>query len=274
MVMTTTAQESGLLTQSRLRGDYAPATEEFIIEQNSSQYSKDEHQRWSLLFKRQKAGAQKFGSSLFCNALTRLEQATPLHIGIPKFSDLNPTLIKHTGWKIVAVPGLIPDNIFFAHLAKRQFPVTTWIRRAHEIDYIVEPDVFHDFFGHVPLLLEPSVANFLQWYGERASQADDVELRKLARLYWYTIEYGLIQENNSIKAFGAGLLTSRTELEHSIKAIKKHFTFDTATIRSTNYVIDSFQTQYFVLNQLQDLLEFKRLIKKTSQTDKAKALID
>jgi phenylalanine-4-hydroxylase len=252
--MATNAQRSRLLTQSRLRGDYTSATEDFIIEQNSSQYSKDEHQRWSVLFKRQKAGAQKFGSSLFCNALTRLEQAIPLHIGIPKFSDLNPTLIKHTGWKIVAVPGLIPDNIFFAHLAKRQFPVTTWIRKAHEIDYIVEPDVFHDFFGHVPLLLEPTIANFLQWYGEQASQADDVELRKLARLYWYTIEYGLILEDNRIKAFGAGLLTSRTELEYSVKSIEKHNGFDVEIIRNTNYVIDSFQTQYFVLDQLQNLL--------------------
>jgi phenylalanine-4-hydroxylase len=254
MVMTTSAKRSRLLTQSRLRGDYTSATEDFIIEQNSSQYSKDEHQRWSVLFKRQKAGAQKFGSSLFCNALIRLEQAVPLHIGIPKFNDLNPTLIKHTGWKIIAVPGLIPDNIFFSHLAKRQFPVTTWIRKAHEIDYIVEPDVFHDFFGHVPLLLEPSVANFLQWYGERTSQTNDLELTKLARLYWYTIEYGLIHEGSNIKALGAGLLTSRTELEYSVKSIEKHNAFDIETIWNANYVIDSFQTQYFVLEQLQDLL--------------------
>jgi phenylalanine-4-hydroxylase len=255
--MSTTAQPSPPLTRPRLRSDDSSATKDFIVEQSTAQYSNEEHQRWAVLFVRQKAAARKSGSALFCKALNRLEQAAPIRNSIPRFSDFNPTLLQHTGWKLVAVPGLLPDAVFFAHLAKRQFPVTTWIRQAHEMDYIVEPDVFHDFFGHVPLLLEPSIANFLQWYGERASQANDLELKKLARLYWYTIEYGLIHEESAIKALGAGLLTSRTELEHSVKSIEKHNGFDVETIRNTNYVIDSFQTQYFVLEQLQDLLEIK-----------------
>jgi phenylalanine-4-hydroxylase len=257
--MNSTAQQAHSLTLPQLRGDYAGATTDFVVEQKTAQYSSIEHQRWSVLFAAQKEAARKYGSSLFCTALDRLEQAAPLHLGIPRFSDFNPTLLSHTGWKIVAVPGLIPNDIFFAHLAKRQFPVTTWIRQAHEMDYIVEPDVFHDFFGHVPLLLEPSIANFLQWYGEQAGYANDVELKKLARLYWYTIEYGLIQEGSNIKAFGAGLLTSKTELEYSVQSIKKHYKFDVERIRDTGYVIDSFQTQYFVMKQLQEMFGFEGL---------------
>jgi phenylalanine-4-hydroxylase len=257
--MTTIAQHSYPVTHPHLRGSYTSATKDFIVEQNTAQYSKEEHQRWSVLFNRQKVAAQEYGSSLFCTALDQLELAAPLHLGIPRFDDFNPTLLQHTGWTLVAVPGLLPNEIFFAHLAKRQFPVTTWIRQAHEMDYIVEPDVFHDFFGHVPLLLEPSIANFLQWYGEQAAFANDVELKKLARLYWYTIEYGLIHEGSNIKAFGAGLLTSRTELEHSVESINKHWTFDVERIRDEDYKIDSFQTQYFVLERLQDLLRLKSL---------------
>jgi phenylalanine-4-hydroxylase len=257
--MNSSAQLAHPLALPMLRGDYTGAAKDLVIEQDTAQYSTVEHQRWLVLFARQKAAARKFGSSLFCSALDRLEQAAPLHLGIPRFSDFNPTLLSQTGWKLVAVPGLIPDDIFFAHLAKRQFPVTRWIRQAHEMDYIVEPDVFHDFLGHVPLLLEPSIANFLQWYGEKASHADCKELKKLGLLYWYTIEYGLIKEGSSIKAFGAGLITSRTELEHSVKNIDKHRVFDLETVRATNYVIDSFQTQYFVLEQLQDLLGFEYL---------------
>jgi phenylalanine-4-hydroxylase len=257
--MNTIAQQAQSLTFPKLRGDYTGAAKDFVVEQDTAQYSIIEHQRWSVLFAAQKASAKKYGSALFCGSLTRLEQAAPLHLGIPRFSDYNPTLVSHTGWNLVAVPGLIPYDVFFAHLAKRQFPVTTWIRQAHEMDYIVEPDVFHDFFGHVPLLLEPSIANFLQWYGEQASYASDVELKKLARLYWYTIEYGLINEGNNIKAFGAGLLTSRTELEHSVQSIEKHCKFDVERIRDEDYKIDSFQTQYFVLERLQDLLRLKSL---------------
>ncbi len=268
--MNTTIQQARSLPAPQLRGDYTGATKDFVVEQDTAQYSNIEHQRWSVLFASQKASAQKNGSALFCDSLTRLEQAAPLHVGIPRFSDYNPTLLSHTGWRLVAVPGLIPDGVFFAHLAKRQFPVTTWIRPAHEMDYIVEPDVFHDFFGHVPLLLEPSIANFLQWYGEQAGYANDVELKKLARLYWYTIEYGLIHEGSNIKAFGAGLLTSRTELEHSVQSIEKHRKFDVERIRDEEYKIDSFQTQYFVLEQLQDLLRFMN----PDQVDLSIAFVD
>jgi phenylalanine-4-hydroxylase len=237
-----------------LRSDYASANKDFIVDQDITGYSKEEHRRWSVLFAQQKEAAHRFSSELFCNALARLEKVAPLHIGIPRFSDFNPTLSNHTGWELVAVPGLIPDDVFFAHLAKRQFPITTWIRQAHEMDYIVEPDVFHDFFGHVPLLTDPAVAKFLQRYGEQAATSNPTELTKLASLYWYTIEFGLIREGNTIKAFGAGLLTSRTELEHSTTCFEKHQDFNAQTIRNSGYEIDAFQAQYFVLERLQDLL--------------------
>jgi phenylalanine-4-hydroxylase len=243
-----------------LRGDYSRACPvNFVVEQNMNQYSRDEHARWAALFNRQKTAARKFGSSLFNQALHRLEQASPLHKGIPCLTDFNPTLLQHTGWKLVPVPGLIPDKVFFEHLEKRQFPVTTWIRDAHEMDYIVEPDIFHDFFGHVPLLTDSAIADFLHWYGKQASQANSDELKKLARLYWYTIEYGLVKEGDDIKTFGAGLLTSRTELEHSVLCLPKHTQFNVGNILQSDYTIDTFQTQYFVLEDFQELLQLNRL---------------
>jgi phenylalanine-4-hydroxylase len=243
-----------------LRGDYSRARPiDFVVEQDMNQYSADEHARWAALFNRQKIAAAKFGSSLFNQALHRLEQASPLHKGIPCLTDFNPTLLQHTGWKLVAVPGLIPDKVFFEHLAKRQFPVTTWIRDAHEMDYIVEPDIFHDFFGHVPLLTDSAIADFLHWYGKQASQANSDDLKKLARLYWYTIEYGLVKEGNAIRAFGAGLLTSRTELEHSVLCLPKHTQFNVDNVLQSDYAIDTFQTKYFVLEDFQELLGLNRL---------------
>jgi phenylalanine-4-hydroxylase len=268
--MFTIAQEMKALAQPLLRGDYSNADHNYCVQQDIGAYTRAEHQRWSVLFAHQKQAACKYASSVYFEALTRLESVVPLHQGIPCLSDLNPTLLSHTGWKLVAVPGLIPNDVFFAHLAKRQFPVTTWIRQAHEMDYIVEPDIFHDFFGHVPLLLETSIANFLQGYGEKAGYADQVAVTKLARLYWYMIEYGLIREGNNIKAFGAGLLTSRTELEHSIQTIDKHHQFNVEKIHATDYAIDSFQTGYFVLSQFKDLLGLNSLC----LTDKLNGLID
>jgi phenylalanine-4-hydroxylase len=254
MVMNSTTKQLPSSSTSPLRGDYSLCSKDYIVDQNTELYSRDEHQRWSTLFARQKAAAEKHASARFIDSLNRLELVAPLDIGIPCLHDFNPTLIEVTGWQLVAVPGLIPDQIFFEHLAKRQFPVTTWIRQAHEMDYIVEPDVFHDFFGHVPHLIDLSIANFLQSYGQQACNADEKELKEIARLYWYTVEYGLVAEENEIKAFGAGLLTSSSELEHSVQCLPKHSRFDVNIVRQSNFTIDRFQSRYFVLEGFQDLL--------------------
>jgi phenylalanine-4-hydroxylase len=159
-------------------------------------------------------------------------------------------LKKLTGWEIVAVPGLIPAAPFFDHLANRRFPVTNWLRTREELDYIVEPDMFHDFFGHVPILTQPVFADFMQMYGEKAGDAialggDEM----ITRLYWYTAEYGLMQEpGQPLKAFGAGLMSSYTELQFAVESAEAHHVpFDLETVMRTGYEIDKFQRAYFVL---------------------------
>ncbi len=159
-------------------------------------------------------------------------------------------LRKLTGWEIVAVPGLIPAQPFFEHLSARRFPVTNWLRTERELDYIVEPDMFHDFFGHVPILTQPVFADFMQAYGARAAEAialggDEM----ITRLYWYTAEYGLMQEpGQELKAFGAGLMSSFTELQFAVESRDAyHVPFDLETVMRTGYEIDKFQRAYFVL---------------------------
>ncbi|TIM18519.1 MAG: phenylalanine 4-monooxygenase, partial [Mesorhizobium sp.] len=148
------------------------------------------------------------------------------------------------------VPGLIPAPAFFVHLASRRFPVTNWLRTKQELDYIVEPDMFHDFFGHVPALTQPVFADFMQMYGEKAE--DLIALggdEMISRLYWYTVEYGLIQEaGQPLKAFGAGLMSSFAELQFAIESKDAHHVpFDLETVMRTSYEIDKFQRAYFVL---------------------------
>jgi phenylalanine-4-hydroxylase len=159
-------------------------------------------------------------------------------------------LQKLTGWEIVAVPGLIPNEPFFDHLANRRFPVTNWLRSKKELDYIVEPDMFHDFFGHVPILSQPVFADFMQLYGEKGGAASRMGGEQLAgRLYWYTAEFGLMREGGaSLKAFGAGLMSSFSELQFAVTSPDAHHVpFDLETVMRTAYEIDKFQRAYFVL---------------------------
>jgi phenylalanine-4-hydroxylase len=161
-----------------------------------------------------------------------------------------------TGWEIVAVPGLIPDEAFFTHLANRRFPVTVWLRRPEEFDYIVEPDVFHDFFGHVPLLFDPVYADHLHEYGKgglKAMRLDAVPM--LARLYWYTIEFGLMRTREGVRAYGAGLLSSGGELAYCVESPEpKRLPFHLERVLRTAYRIDRFQTTYFVIDSFEHLM--------------------
>ncbi len=158
---------------------------------------------------------------------------------------------------MVAVPGLIPDATFFEHLANRRFPVTVWLRKPEEFDYIVEPDVFHDFFGHVPLLFHPIFANHLQAYGKGGLKALKLNgLDQLSRLYWYTIEFGLVYSANGLRAYGAGILSSGGELVHCLTSTKSHrIPIAIERIMRTLYKIDSYQETYFVINDFQQLFD-------------------
>jgi phenylalanine-4-hydroxylase len=183
------------------------------------------------------------------------------HLGpadqIPHFAAINQRLFEATRWQIVAVPGLIPEEAFFALLAQRRFPVTEWLRKPEEFDYVVEPDVFHDLFGHVPLLFNPTFADYMQAYGAgglKASRLDACEL--LARLYWYTVEFGLIATPEGLRAYGAGILSSAGELRHSVRSDEpRRVAFDLKRLMRTRYKIDSYQRTYFVIDAFRQLFD-------------------
>lgn len=239
-------------SSGELRGDYSEAAENFTVSQDWDAYTPAMHERWRRLYARQRALAERHAAPQYNAALARLDCGT----GIPRFEDTNHLLKQATGWRIVAVPGFIPDACFFDHLAARRFPVTRWLREEHECDYLVEPDVFHDFFGHVPMLLDPSIAEFLQLYGEAGRRAIAMNaLHMLARLYWYTIEFGLVDDPDGLKVFGAGILSSAGETLFSVTDPQVlRLRFDPVRVMRTDYRIDRFQSCYFVLDSLPQLV--------------------
>jgi phenylalanine-4-hydroxylase len=177
--------------------------------------------------------------------------------GIPRFDRVNEKLVKATNWRLVAVPGLLPDLTFFEHLANRRFPVTVWLREPHEFDYIVEPDIFHDFYGHVPMLFNPVFADYIQAYGRGGIKAHELgAIEMLARLYWYTVEFGLIDTPKGLRTYGAGILSSGGELPYCIdSADPNRIGFDLMRIMQTGYKIDTFQETYFVIRDFGELFE-------------------
>ncbi|TIO76862.1 MAG: phenylalanine 4-monooxygenase [Mesorhizobium sp.] len=228
-----------------LRGDYSVCRADFTVAQGYN-YSAEEQAVWRTLCDRQTKLTQRLAHRSYLDGVAALG----LLDKIPDFGAVSETLRKLTGWEIVAVPGLIPAGPFFDHLASRRFPVTNWLRTHKELDYIVEPDMFHDFFGHVPILTQPVFADFMQMYGEKAE--DMIALggdEMITRLYWYSAEYGLIQEpGQPVKAFGAGLMSSFTELQFAVESKDAHHVpFDLETVMRTGYEIDKFQRAYFVL---------------------------
>jgi len=235
-----------------LRGDYGSAAADFSVEQDWGAYSDEEHLLFRRLYERQSKLVPRYACREWIAAITGLDAGG----GIPKFSQVSQKLRAKTGWEIVAVPGLIPDEAFFTHLANRRFPVTVWLRKPEEFDYIVEPDVFHDFFGHVPLLFDPVYADHLHEYGKgglKAMRLDAVKM--LARLYCYTIEFGLMNTPEGVRAYGAGLISSGGELAHSVDSAEpKRLPFDLERALRTEYQIDRYQTTYFVIDSFAQLL--------------------
>jgi phenylalanine-4-hydroxylase len=228
-----------------LRGDYSRCRSDFTVEQ-SYDYSDASQQVWRTLCDRQTKLTERLAHRSYLDGVAALG----LLERIPDFDEVSDALRRLTGWEIVAVPGLIPAGPFFDHLANRRFPVTNWLRSAEELDYIVEPDMFHDFFGHVPILTQPVFADFMQMYGQKAEEvitAGGGEM--ITRLYWYTAEYGLMREQGQpLKAFGAGLMSSFTELRFAVESPDAHHVpFDVETVMRTTYEIDKFQRAYFVL---------------------------
>lgn len=236
-----------------LRGDYREARADYSVEQHHERYTPDDHAVWAELLARQRRLVVRYAVPEFLAGL----DALVLDARIPRLEQLSERLHRLTRWELVGVPGLIPEREFFAHLAQRRFPVTVWIRRREEFDYLVEPDLFHDFFGHVPLLCDPIYADFMQLYGRAGPRAiEHGGLTMLARLYWYGVEFGLMETAQGLRAYGAGILSSAAETRHSIESPRPlRLRFDLERVLRTDYRIDDFQRNYFVIRSFRELID-------------------
>jgi phenylalanine-4-hydroxylase len=227
---------------------------DWTVDQGWADYTVAEHQVWDRLYDRQ----VELLTGRACDAFLAGLEALDLHRGgIPEFARINEELTRLTGWSVVAVPGLVPDDVFFEHLANRRFPAGRFIRRADQLDYLQEPDIFHDVFGHVPMLTDPVFADYMQAYGEGGRRALGLgRLQNLARLYWYTVEFGLLETPAGLRIYGAGILSSRSESLFALEdPSPNRLGFDLVRLLRTPYRIDDFQQTYFVIPSLQALLD-------------------
>ena len=247
MNASTTAPKHGLAAGAQ------PPSADWTIDQGWDRYTPAEHATWKTLFERQSRLLPGRACDEFLSGMKDL----PLrHDEIPHFEQLSDVLEKRTGWRVVAVPGLVPDEVFFDHLAHRRFPSGQFIRRPDQLDYLEEPDVFHDVFGHVPMLMNPVMAEFIQAYGQGGLRArKEGVLDLLARVYWYTVEFGLLQQSDGLRIYGAGIVSSSTESVFSLEdASPNRIGFALERVMRTRYRIDDFQESYFVLRNLDELL--------------------
>ena len=240
-------------TDHKLRGDYSRMRPDYTVDQAWEGYTPAEHELWRRLYRRQETLVPRHACDEFCDALATLDFGA----GIPRFDRINEKLAAATSWRLVAVPGLVPDLTFFEHLAHRRFPVTVWLRNPEEFDYIVEPDIFHDFFGHVPMLFNPVFANYIQAYGKGGIKAHALgAIEMLARLYWYTVEFGLIDTPRGLRTYGAGILSSGGEISYCLESPNPNrIGFDLLRIMQTAYKIDTYQETYFVIRDFEQLFD-------------------
>jgi phenylalanine-4-hydroxylase len=231
----------------------ANANADWTVAQNWQGYSADDHAMWDHLFARQSEMLPGRAADAFLRGLDVLKLSKP---GIPDYTELNARLMAATGWQVVAVPGLVPDAVFFDHLANRRFPAGNFIRRADQMDYLQEPDVFHDVFGHVPMLADPVFADYMAAYGRGGQRSLGFDaLDHLARLYWYTVEFGLIQQSDGMRIYGAGIVSSFGESVFALDDDSPNrIGFDLMRVMRTPYRIDDFQQNYFVIDSLDTLL--------------------
>jgi phenylalanine-4-hydroxylase len=245
-----TAESSG--AKNRFRN--APRNPDFTIDQDCASYSPAEHDRWDRLFRRSLLALQDRA----CDEFLAMTKALALSDrGIPDMGKLSDRLETITGWRVVPVAELVPDDVFFDHLANRRFPAGAFIRPEEEMDYLEEPDIFHDIFGHVPLLANQVYSDFMVAYGKGGRRAMRLgRLPNLARLYWYTVEFGLIRSSAGLRIFGAGILSSVAESVFSLESPSPNrVAFDLQRVMRTKYVIDDFQQTYFVIESFEKLLE-------------------
>ena len=238
----------------------AAPSPDWTIAQDWSHYTEQEHATWDTLFARQAKLLPGRASEAYLRGLEVLKLSKP---GIPDFEELSDRLMKLTGWQVVAVPGLVPDDVFFDHMANRRFVAGNFIRRPDQLDYLQEPDVFHDVFGHVPMLADPVFADYLEAYGRGGQRALGLDaLKYLGRLYWYTVEFGLIAEPEGLRIYGSGIVSSYAESRFALDdPSPDRIAFDLARVMRTEYRIDDFQQNYFVIPS------FDHLLRLTVETD-------
>lgn len=237
----------------------AQTVEECIIEQNWGAYSAADHNTWKTLYNRQLETLKGRVCEEYLEGLKTLHLVADT---IPDFAQMNKHLRAATGWEVLAVPGLIASKPFFSMLANRQFPAGTFIRTPEQLDYLEEPDIFHDVFGHIPLLSNPAYANYMQEYGRAGLAAlEHKGIKFLARLNWYTIEFGLIKNNGEVKAYGAGIMSSYGEAKYLFNDPSANWLqFDIDRVLRTGYYIDDLQASYFTIDSFESL--FKQCIER------------
>ena len=235
---------------------YVPVYTTAVVEQPWDSYTAVDHNVWAQLFERQRALLVGRASDEFLVAQDAMGMTPD---AIPKFAELNDILEKATGWTLVGVEGLLPELTFFDHLANRRFPVTWWIRKPEQLDYLAEPDLFHDLFGHVPLLMNPVFADYMAAYGRGGVKAHGIgpeALVNLTRLYWYTVEFGLIRQADGLRIYGSGIVSSKGESIHCLESeAPNRIGFDLERIMRTRYRIDTFQKTYFVIDSFEQLMQ-------------------
>ena len=244
-----------MTTVDALKNKHPEIRDDFTIDQHWERYSAAEHGVWKTLYDRQMIVLPGRACDEFLDGVKALNLVPH---EIPQFERASDVLEQRTGWRVVAVPSLVPDAIFFEHLANRRFPVGQFIRDIHQLDYIEEPDVFHDFFGHVPMLAHPVFADYMQAYGKGGLRAlkEFGALKNLSRLYWYTVEFGLIEKPEGLRIYGSGIVSSRAETIYSVESPSPNrIHLDLERVMRTDYRIDDFQESYFVIGSFEALME-------------------
>jgi len=235
---------------------YVPVYTTTVVAQPWADYTATDHDVWRQLYERQRALLVGRASDEFLVAQDAMGMTPD---AIPKFDDLNEVLRAATGWELVGVEGLLPELTFFEHLANRRFPVTWWIRKPEQLDYLAEPDLFHDLFGHVPLLMNPVFADYMQAYGRGGVKAHGIgpeALVNLTRLYWYTVEFGLIHQKDGLRIYGSGIVSSKGESIYCLDSdAPNRIGFDLERIMRTRYRIDTYQKTYFVIDSFEQLMQ-------------------
>lgn len=241
-----------MLITTRL-GREVEVAADYTLDQEWSHFSEEEHDRWDRLYARQEKILKGRACQEYLDGLHKLRLSDR---GIPNYEELSDRLEKLTGWRVVAVPDLVPDDVFFDHLANRRFPAGNFIRSEAQLDYLQEPDNFHDVYGHVPMLAHPVFADYMEAYGKGGQRAmGRGVLPNLARLYWYTVEFGLINTPDGLRIYGAGIVSSKSESIYCLESKSPNrIHFDLERLMRTNYKIDDFQQTYWVIDSFDELL--------------------